>query len=43
MGKGRIEATEVDVATQIAGRLLEVRVREGDRVEAGEVVAVLDG
>ena len=42
MGKGRIEATEVDVATQIAGRLLEVRVREGDRVEAGEVVAVLD-
>lgn len=42
MGNGRIEATEVDVATQIAGRLLEVRGREGDRVEAGEVVAVLD-
>ncbi|MFZ1574902.1 MAG: hypothetical protein WAT36_06665 [Chromatiaceae bacterium] len=42
LGQGRIEATEVDMATQIAGQPLEVRVREGDRVEAGEVVAVLD-
>jgi len=41
-GNGRIEATEVDVATKLPGRLLEVRVREGDRVEAGQVVAVLD-
>jgi HlyD family secretion protein len=41
-GNGRIEAIEVDVATKLAGRLLEVRVREGDRVEAGQVVAVLD-
>jgi len=41
-GNGRLEATEVDVATKLAGRLLEVRVREGDRVEAGQVVAVLD-
>lgn len=42
LGNGRIEATEVDVATKLPGRLLEVRVREGDRVEAGQVVAVLD-
>lgn len=42
LGNGRIEATEVDVATKLPGRLLEVRVREGDRVAAGEVVAVLD-
>jgi HlyD family secretion protein len=42
MSNGRIEATEVDVATKLAGRLLEVRVREGDRVEAGQVVATLD-
>lgn len=41
-GNGRLEATEVDVATKIPGRLLEVRVREGDRVAAGQVVAVLD-
>ncbi|MCG6895808.1 MAG: efflux RND transporter periplasmic adaptor subunit [Thiocapsa sp.] len=42
MGNGRLEATEVDVATKLPGRLAEVRVREGDRVEAGQVVAVLD-
>jgi HlyD family secretion protein len=42
VGNGRIEATEVDVATKLAGRLAEVRVQEGDRVEQGQVVAVLD-
>lgn len=42
VGNGRIEATEVDVATKLAGRLTEVRVQEGDRVEQGQVVAVLD-
>jgi HlyD family secretion protein len=42
MSNGRIEATEVDVATKLAGRLADIRVREGDRVEAGQVVAVLD-
>ena len=39
---GRLEATEVDVATKLAGRLIEVRVREGDRVEAGQIVAQID-
>jgi len=39
---GRIEATEVDVATRLAGRLNEVAPREGDRVEAGDIVARLD-
>jgi len=39
---GRIEATEVDVATKLAGRLTEVLMQEGDRTEAGEVVARLD-
>jgi HlyD family secretion protein len=39
---GRIEATEVDVASKLAGRLTEVLVREGERVEAGSVVARLD-
>lgn len=39
---GRIEATEVDVATKIAGRLTEVAVREGDQVAADAIVARLD-
>jgi HlyD family secretion protein len=42
LGNGRIEATEVDVATKLPGRIEEVRVREGDRVAPGQVVAVLD-
>ena len=39
---GRIEATEVDVASKLPGRLTEVQVREGDRVEADTIVARLD-
>lgn len=41
-GNGRLEATEVDVASKIAGRLSEVLPREGDMVAAGAVVARLD-
>ena len=41
-GNGRLEATEVDVATKIAGRLGELGPREGDYVEAGAVVGRLD-
>jgi HlyD family secretion protein len=36
---GRIEATEVDVATKLAGRVLDELVSEGDFVTAGQVVA----
>jgi HlyD family secretion protein len=39
---GHVEATEVQVAAEVGGRLIELRVAEGDRVEAGEVVARLD-
>lgn len=39
---GRIEATEIDVASKLAGRLTEVRAREGDRIEADSIVARLD-
>ena len=42
MGNGRLEATELDVATKMAARLAEVLVQEGDTVEAGAVVARLD-
>ncbi len=41
-GNGRIEATEVDIATRIPGRLESFEVREGDMVEAGQLLAVMD-
>ncbi|MCK9381606.1 MAG: efflux RND transporter periplasmic adaptor subunit [Sulfuritalea sp.] len=41
-GNGRLEATEVDVATKVPGRLAAVRAREGDNVGAGQIVAELD-
>ena len=39
---GHVEATEVQVAPEVAGRILEIRVAEGDRVAAGDVVARID-
>ncbi len=39
---GRIEATEVDVATKLAGRILDELVDEGDYVTAGQEVAHMD-
>ncbi len=42
MSNGRIEATQIDIATKLAGRVLEVRVREGDFLKAGQVVARMD-
>ncbi|WP_110648682.1 HlyD family secretion protein [Salinicola peritrichatus] len=41
-GNGRIEATEIDVATKLAGRVTEILVKEGDFVEPGQVVARMD-
>ncbi|EJX4184268.1 HlyD family efflux transporter periplasmic adaptor subunit [Salmonella enterica] len=39
---GRIEATEVDIATKIAGRIETIRVNEGQFVRQGEVLAKMD-
>jgi HlyD family secretion protein len=39
---GHVEATEVQLAPDVGGRLLELRVAEGDRVAVGDVVARLD-
>jgi HlyD family secretion protein len=39
---GRIEADEAAVAPKIGGRILDIRVREGDSVNAGDVIALLD-
>lgn len=38
-GNGRIEATELDVAAKIGGRVQDILVYEGDFVTAGQVVA----
>jgi HlyD family secretion protein len=39
---GTIEATDADLGFQAPGRVLEIAVREGDRVEQGQVLARLD-
>jgi HlyD family secretion protein len=39
---GYVEATEVRLAPEVGGRLLDVAVKEGDRINAGDVVARLD-
>jgi HlyD family secretion protein len=39
---GNVEATEVQVAAEVGGRIVELRVAEGDRVNAGDVIATLD-
>jgi HlyD family secretion protein len=39
---GRIEAVTVDLGPKVAGRVVEVRVREGDRVKAGDLLVRLD-
>jgi HlyD family secretion protein len=39
---GRIEGDDSAVASKTTGRILEVRVREGDMVSAGDVIAILD-
>lgn len=41
-GNGRIEATEIDIAAKIPGRLADVLVREGDFVHSGQILARMD-
>lgn len=41
-GNGRIEATQVDIATKIPGRLLAFFVAEGDLINADSPVAEMD-
>jgi len=38
-GNGRIEATEVDVSAKLGGRVLDILVKEGDFVSAGQPLA----
>lgn len=39
---GQADATELDLNSKIPGRVLTVEVREGDRVEAGQLLATID-
>jgi HlyD family secretion protein len=39
---GHVEATEVQVAAEVGGRVVELRVAEGDRVKQGDIIARLD-
>jgi len=39
---GRIEGDDSAVSPKTQGRILEIRVREGDSVKAGDTIAVLD-
>jgi HlyD family secretion protein len=41
-GNGRLEADPIDIDTKFAGRIAELRADEGDKVVAGQVVAVMD-
>ncbi|HYI94458.1 MAG TPA: HlyD family efflux transporter periplasmic adaptor subunit [Bryobacteraceae bacterium] len=39
---GRIEGDDSAVAAKTSGRIKEVRLREGDEVKAGDIIAILD-
>lgn len=41
-GNGRMEAQQINIAARYPGRVLEIRVREGDVVQPGQILAVLD-
>lgn len=41
-GNGRIEATEINIAAKMAGRIQDIFVNEGDLVEPGQVIARMD-
>lgn len=40
--QGQIEVSEYRISSKVPGRILELKVKEGDLVKAGDVVAILD-
>jgi len=42
VASGHVEATDVRIVTKVRGRLLSRNVDEGDAVEAGRIIAVVD-
>jgi HlyD family secretion protein len=39
---GQVDATEVQIAAEVGGRIVEMPIAEGDRVKQGDVIARLD-
>lgn len=40
--QGQVEVTEYRVSSKVAGRIVELRVKEGDFVRVGDTLAILD-
>ena len=40
--QGQVEVSEYRVSSKVPGRILEIRVKEGDYVKAGDTLAILD-
>lgn len=40
--QGQVEVTEYRVSSKVPARILEIKVREGDRVKKGDVLAILE-
>ncbi|MBQ9883871.1 MAG: biotin/lipoyl-binding protein [Bacteroidaceae bacterium] len=40
--QGQVEVTEYRVSSKVPGRILEIRVKEGDRVRKGDTLAILE-
>ena len=40
--QGQVEVSEYRVSSKVPGRILEIRVKEGDFVKAGDTLAILD-
>ena len=40
--QGQVEVSEYRVSSKVPGRILEIRVKEGDYVHAGDTLAILD-
>ncbi len=39
---GRVEGDDSSISPKVAGRIVDIRFREGDQVKAGDIVATLD-
>ena len=40
--QGQVEVSEYRVSSKVPGRILEIRVKEGDYVKVGDTLAILD-
>ena len=40
--QGQVEVSEYRVSSKVPGRILEIRVKEGDYVNVGDTLAILD-